>query len=592
MGHKLKFCAGNSKSVKERSSWNKIFFRDEAGGFSAFSSGNLFLGKLLSIILKWSSCDRTQNLITGFIKNEQHSGLKIYFMKNIQIKSLFLLALLAPLLGSTLYAKPVTIRILWTNDTHAYLKPSYHREENQANYEKIAAKEGKLGGFAYLSSEINRLRSEMPKNTLLLDGGDTFHGTAVPLFGQGKPVLKVMNAMGYTAMVPGNVDLLYPKEVLLARREEANFPIIAANISDMEWGDPVLDQYIMKTVAGVKVAIVGMAYQWTAKTGDRKLTQGWRFGLREREISKLITNLRKKKGAQVVILLSHMGFQVDQKYASRVKGIDAIVGAHTHDITKVAPRIGKTIVVQAGSNGTYLGLLDIKVNKGKVKGFDHKIIRIVSKNIKPDKKIEALIEKAYAPYRKKLEKVVGVTKTMLYRRARWQSTMDNFITDAYRKMTGADVAFAPAWRFGATIIPGNITVEDVYNMVPTKGNMVTYRMSGQIIMNVLEGAIDNVLNEDPYLQLGGDMTRFAGMEVRYNVKNKMGKRIVSVRIGGKPLNPKKKYLIASANTSFHTAPGVTALKDTGKMAVEELIGFIRKKSPIAPKIDKRIGAGR
>ena len=484
--------------------------------------------------------------------------------------------------------RAVTIRILWTNDTHAYLRPIYHREEGEAGYLEKALREGKVGGFAHIATLVKRLRAEMPDNTLLLDAGDTFHGTPVPLFGLGKPVVQVMNAMGYDAMVPGNVDFLYPKEVLLERRKEAKFAIIAANVYDMEWGDPALEQYIVREIQGVKVAIIGLTYQWTAKTGDRKLTEGWSFGLREREVTKLIGALRRDGKADVIVVLSHMGYRVDQKYASRVKGIDAIVGAHTHDKVLQPPVVGSTVVVQAGSHGKYLGRLDLKVRNGKVVDFEHEIIPVVAKDVPADPRIAELIDKAYAPYEKKLTRMIGVTKTMLYRRARWQSTMDNFITDAYKDIADADVAFAPAWRFGATLLPGDIRVEDVYNMVPTLGTIITYRMSGQVIKNVLESAIDNVLNEDPYLQLGGDMVRFAGMRVRYNESSPMGSRIVELHIGDKPVDLKRDYAIVSANTQFQTAPGVKDVQDTGKVAVEELIRFIESTSPIAPTLDDRI----
>ncbi len=166
--------------------------------------------------------------------------------------------------------------------------------------------------------------------------------------------------------------------------------------------------------------------------------------------------------------------------------------------------------------------------------------------------------------------------------------MDNFITDAYREVADSDVAFAPAWRFGATILPGEIRVEDVYNMVPTEGTLLTYTMSGRVIRNVLESAIDNVLNEDPYLQLGGDMVRFAGMQVRYARDNPAGERIVEVRIGGEPLRPERDYAIVSANTQFHTAPGVEDVQDTGRIAVKELIRFIEERGTIAPTLDDRI----
>lgn len=512
-------------------------------------------------------------------------------MKQFKISLVFFL-LIGPiclLIGSEVYAaKKGTIRILWTNDTHGYLIPLYHREEGESNYMEIAAHEGQIGGWANLATVIKKLRGELPKRTLLLDAGDTWHGTGVPLFTKGKAIVEVMNTLKYDAMTPGNVDFLYSKEIFLKRVAECNFPVIAANITDMEWGDPVLPKYTVKKLDGLKIVIIGATYQWTAKTGDRAFTKDWSFGLREDEIRELIKELREKEKPDLVILLSHMGYKVDQKFASRVDGIDVIIGAHTHDNVHSPPVINNTIVVQAGSHGKFLGKLDIEIKDGKVAHFDHQIIRIVSKDIKPDPEISQLVELLYRPYEEKLKRVIGETKTIIYRRARWQNPMDNFITDTYREIEKGDVAFSPAWRFGATILPGDIKVEDVYNMVPTEGHIFTFRLKGSNIKSILENAIDNVLNEDPYLQLGGDMIRFSGMEVRYDEKKPYGSRIVGLKIGGKPLDKEKIYTIVSANTQIYKAPTSIDPKDTGKVAVEELIQYIEKKKVIAPELDDRI----
>jgi len=481
------------------------------------------------------------------------------------------------------------LRVLWTNDTHGYLKPLYHREPWDADYERLARQEGKLGGFAHIATLVKRLRGEMPDRTLLLDSGDTWHGTAVPLFEGGKTVVRVMNAMKYDAMTPGNVEFLYPREVLLARIKEARFPVIAANwVDDVE--DPVVPPYVVKTVGGLRVGIIGMTYQWSRKTGDPKLTEGWSFGFREHTVREYIRELREDKKVDLVLMISHMGFGADVKFASRVSGIDAILGAHTHDYIDPVMKVNGTLVCQAGSHGKNLGRLDLWVKDGKIVRYDHQIYRIRVKEIPPDPAIQKIIDEGYAPYRAKLERVIGQTKTMLFRRATWQSTMDNFITDAYRDMEGADVAFGPAWRFGATILPGDIRVEDVYNMVPAAGHLLTYTLTGQAIKDLLESALDNVLNEDPYLVLGGDMTRFSGLEVRFDPRRPLGQRFVSIKVNGKPLDPKRRYRIVSANTQFHRMRGVEQLRDTGKVAVEELIKYIERKKVIAPKLDDRIKA--
>jgi sulfur-oxidizing protein SoxB len=480
------------------------------------------------------------------------------------------------------------LRILWTNDTHGYLQPLYHREDFEVDYLETAKKEGKIGGWAYLASLIKKYRNEMPNNTLLLDAGDTWHGTGVALFTKGAAIVKIMNKLKFDAMTPGNVDFLYPSEVFLNRVEEARFPILAMNMYDTEWGDPAMPQYAIKEIGDLKIAIIGMTYQWSAKTGNREYTADWSFGLREDEMKALIKKIKANDKPDLLIVLSHMGYKVDKKYASRINGIDVIIGAHTHDNVHKPPVINDTIVVQAGSHGKFLGKLDLLVKGGKVAGFKHEIVRTVIKNIKPDPDIARLIDSEYEPYKKKLRRIIGETKVMLYRHATYESTMDDFITDAYREMLKTDVAFSPAWRFGLTILPGKISVEDVYGMVPTEEPIITFMIKGSNLKSILEAALDNVLASDPYEQLGGDLIRFSGMNIRINEKKPFGKRISSIRIGGKPMDPEKKYTVVTANTQFHKAPAAENVSTLNKIAVEELISYIEKKKVIGHPLDGRV----
>ncbi len=485
-------------------------------------------------------------------------------------------------------SEPKTLRILWTNDTHGYLSPLYHKEPEEGNYLDIALKEGKIGGWANLATLIKKYRAEMPEKTILLDAGDTWHGTGVALFTRGSAIVRVMNALKYDAMTPGNVDFLYPKEVFLKRVEESEFPVIAANIYDKEWDEPDFKQYIIKEVNGLKVAIIGMTYHWSAKTGNRENTQGWSFGLREDQVRELIKEIREKKKPDLVVLLSHMGYRVDRKYPTRVEGIDVVVGAHTHDNVYKPPVVDGAIVVQAGSHGKFLGKLDLKIKDGKVVGFDNEIIRVVDKDVPDDKEIQKIIREEYAPFAEKLKKIIGRTKTLIYRRATYQSTMDNLITDAYREMYSADVSFSPSWRFGLTILPGEITAEDVYGMVPTDEPVMTFELKGNNIKFALESAVENVLAEEPYEQLGGDLVRFSGMEVIIDETKPFRKRVVSLRIGGQPYEPEKMYKIVTANTQMPNVPTAQNVKNTGKVAVEELIRYIENKKVIAPKLDGRV----
>ncbi len=484
------------------------------------------------------------------------------------------------------------LRLLWTNDTHGYLKPLYHKDYYDEDYESLAKKEGKIGGFAHIAALVNKLRNETPDITFLFDSGDTWHGTGVPLLEEGKSVVKIMNMMKYDAMAPGNVEFLFPKKVFLARVADSKFPVLALNLSDLEMDELVLKPYVVIDRGGYKLGIMGMAYQWTAKTGERSLTEGWSFGLREKEAGGFANELREKHKVDLVIMLSHMGKDADLKFASRVSGIDVILGAHTHDLVDPAGEVknpeGKTVIVtQAGSHGKNLGRLDVYIKDGKIAKYEHQIYRILAKEIKPDPKIQKIIDEEYAKY-KWMEEIIGKTKSMLYRRATWQSTMDNFITDTYRKIENADVAFSPAWRFGATIMPGDITVDDVYNMVPTLDHIFSVELDGETIKMALEQSLDNVIAEDPYLQLGGDMIRFSGMEIKYNTKKPLGERIKILKIGGKPFDQKAMYKVVSAAGQIQNHPKGVNKKDTGKVAVETLIDYIKKNSPISSKPDDRI----
>ncbi len=488
------------------------------------------------------------------------------------------------------------IRLLWTNDMHGYLRPLYHRDYydtmSDQDFISFSKKEGKLGGMAHVATLVKKLRAEMPADTALFDAGDTWHGTGVPLFEEGRSVVRIMNKMGYDAMTPGNVEYLYPKNVVLQRVKECNFPVIAANLSDMDTDDLVLKPYIVKELNGVRVGVIGLTYQWAAKTGERALTEGWSFGIREKEVEGFAKELREKHKCDIVIAISHMGKGADVKFASRVKGLDVILGSHTHDLidppVEVKNPEGKTtFVCQAGSHGKNLGRLDLWIKDGKIVRHEHEIYRIRANEIKPDPEIQKIIDEEYAKY-KWMDDVIGKTKSLLWRRATWQNTMDNFITDAYRKMENADVAFGPAWRFGATILPGDITVDDVYNMVPVKDPIWVVGLDGASIKGVLEGAIDNVLNEDPYLILGGDLIRFSGMEVWIDTSKPFGRRIVKLLIGGKPYDPNKIYKVATAGGLVQNHPACASRTDTGKIAPVALMEYIKANSPISSQLDGRV----
>lgn len=503
---------------------------------------------------------------------------------------------------ATARASDVTeIRILSTNDIHTYLKPVYYRyldemkpwglQSSEGNYVEKAALEGRMGGMAYVATVINRLRDERPGATLVVDAGDTWHGAGMSVVDKGVSMVKIMNAIGYDAMAPGNWEFFYKKDHLLGLVEQSDFPVVAYNVTDKEWDEPVFEPYVVKEVAGLKVAIVGLTYPWTALTSAvRGSAQHWNFGIKEEAARELLAEIRDEHDPDLVLVVSHGGFGLDQKFARRVDGIDVLVSGHTHNPIFDPVVWNNTIVYQGGAHGKYVACLDVRVKDKKPVGFSYKLVKVQQSELAPDPAVQKLVEAAYAPHADKLGETIGESTVMVYRRDFWQSPMGNLLTDALREMTGADIAFFPAWRYGATLMPGKITVEDVYNVVPTDGTINTFRMSGKAVKRLMNTTLNGFLDRDPYSRVGGDMIRFSGMELVYDTSRPYGERAVSLTVNGEAIAEDKEYAVASVHTRFQNNPifQATQSKDTGRVFVDELIKYIRKHSPITPTLDDRI----
>ena len=493
------------------------------------------------------------------------------------------------------------IRIITTNDIHSYLKPIYYRYlddikpwgqvSREGDYVNKAKIEGKIGGMAYVSSMIKKLKAEKPGKNLLFDAGDTWHGGGITFFDKGQTMVKIMNTIGYDAMVPGNWEFLYKKDHFLDLIDLANFPVIAYNLLDKEWEEPVLNQYIIRKVGKLKIAIVGYTYPWTALTSAITGAGKWyKFGIKEDEARELLAEIRKKEDPDVVIFISHGGFGLDQKFAQRVDGIDVLLSGHTHDEVLDPVVWNNTIVFQGGAHGKYVVSLDLEVKNKKIVDFEYRLNKVMQNRINPDPEVSKLIEEAYQPFESELSKIIGTSEVLMHRRDFWQSTVGNLITDAMRETQETDVAFFPAWRFGASLLPGEITKEDIYNIIPTKGHIFNFSMRGKELKSLIENILSSVINRDPYTRVGGDMIRFSGIKILCDLTKSAGNRIIKMSIGGKEFSENIIYSIASAHTRFQNNPlfGATHVKDTGKMIVEELIEYIEKKNIIGKKMDDRI----
>ena len=493
------------------------------------------------------------------------------------------------------------IRIITTNDLHSYLRPIYYRYlddikpwgkvSREGDYVNKAKIEGKIGGMAYVASMIKKLKAEKPGRNLVFDAGDTWHGGGITYFDKGVAMVKIMNAIGYDAMVPGNWEFFYKNDHFLDLIDSAKFPVIAYNLADKEWEEPALDQYIIRKVGQLKVAIVGYTYPWTALTSAIAGAAKWyKFGIKEDEARDLLAEIRKNEDPDLVVFISHGGFGLDQKFAKRVDGIDVMLSGHTHDEVLDPVVWNDTLVFQGGAHGKYVVSLDLEIKDKKIVDFEYRLNKVMQNRIDPDPDVSKLVEEAYLPYVSELSKTIGSSDVLMHRRDFWQSTVGNLITDAIREIHKTDIAFFPAWRFGASILPGEITKEDIYNVIPTEGHIFTFSMRGKEIKNLLENILSSVVNRDPYTRVGGDMIRFSGMKIICDLVKPAGKRVLKIDIGGEEFNQEKAYSVASAHTRFQNNPlfGATHVKDTGRMIVEELISYIEKKSVVNSTIDDRI----
>lgn len=493
------------------------------------------------------------------------------------------------------------VRLLFTNDMHSHLRPVYHREAHdsaflQANgisagsedayvttsvdYLDQAKRYGRVGGLAHIKTVIDRERDAAPGRTLVLDAGDTWYGSGIALLTEGRACVQVMNDMGYDAMTL-HWEFNFGKKILLERIKEAKFAVLCQNLRD-EFGDRLLEPSIVREAGKVRVGVIGQGYPFSLLTTEfpsQEQYPGWRMGYDEEGLRDEIARLRTRERADVIVVLSHMGYEAERVIAQRVQGIDVIVGGHTHDIIWRPERVGSTLIVQAGSHGKFLGELDLEIRGGRVDGYRHRLIPILSERIEAHPGVKALIDRIHAPHEARLGQRVGETSTVLYRRSLYGGTTDAMMSAAYKELSGSDIGCCPGWRFGTSILPGPITVGDVYDaMKPTLTPLYIAQLNGRQLREVMEDILDNVFATDPMLRLGGELSRCLGVKATFKRDAPRGRRVLSALVNGEPLGDRR--------YSVGTSGGRTQLRDPEhrsrtKPAFEELIDYIKARSPIA-----------
>ena len=413
------------------------------------------------------------------------------------------------------------------------------------DFSSLAKTYGRMGGLDRVATVLNSIRSERP-DALLLDGGDTWQGSYTTHHTQGQDMVNVMNALKPDAMT-SHWEFTLGIDRVTEIVENLDFPFLGANIFDNEWDEPAYEPYKMFERGGVKIAVIGQAFPYMPIANPGWMFPNLSFGVREERMIEVVDEV-KGLGAELVVLLSHNGFDVDRKLASRVNGIDVILTGHTHDALPEPVLVGSTMLIASGSNGKFVTRLDLDVREGEVKGFSHKLIPIFSDVIAPDPYVRALIDEQRAPFANQLKEVLGTTDQELYRRGNFNGTWDDLLCNALIDEREADIALSPGFRWGPSLLPGqDITREDLFNAT-AMSYPEAYRteMSGEFLHIILEDVADNLFNPDPYYQQGGDMVRVGGMGYSIDVLKPQGSRITDMTIlkTGEKVEANKSYQVA------------------------------------------------
>ena len=427
------------------------------------------------------------------------------------------------------------------------------------DFVNLAKDYGRIGGIDRMATLVKAIRAERPNNTLLLDGGDTWQGSYTSLKTSGEDMVDVMNALGVEAMT-AHWEFTYGADRVKELIEKIKFPFLAGNVRDTEWEEEVFKSTTNFERGGVKIAVIGQAFPYTPVANPRYKIPQWSFGIREKLVRKRVQAARDG-GAELVVLLSHNGFDVDRKLASRVDGIDVILTGHTHDAIPAAIKVNNTLLVASGSHGKFLARLDLDIKGKRVVDYRFKLIPVLSDTIIPDPEMAALIKKIRAPHEKDIRRVLGRTNGLLFRRGSFNGTFDDLICNALMEERDAEISLSPGFRWGGSLIPGqDITVEDVFNQTAiTYPNAYRTEFTGQFLREILEDVADNLFNTDPYYQQGGDMVRVGGMGYAIDPSKPIGQRISDMTSlkTGKPIDPKKNYVVsgwASVNEGTEGPP--------------------------------------
>lgn len=468
------------------------------------------------------------------------------------------------------------LTLIQQNDTHAQFEahPELFRENGVDTYRM-------MGGYARAATVVRQIREETAGECCLVDCGDAIHGTAVAQWTMGAAIVPVLNAMGVDLMTPGNWEWGFGPEVLRERVAEMKFPVLCCNVEHADTGENEFEPCLVREIGGVRVGFVGVTSPIVTQTMPRPMGLGLRFIEPADALPKAIFKLRHEQNAEIIVLVSHVGFPQEVKFAKEIEGLDVILSAHTHNRLEKPVQIGKTLLIQSGFGGSFLGRLDLEVCDGKVCEYSHQLIALEA-SIEEDVEVQRVVNEQLAPHCAKLNQVVGQTATALNRMAVLEATMDNLLTDAYLDLTGAEVAFSHGWRYGSPIMAGDVTLGDLWQIIPTNPEVVTFELSGAHILQRIEANLQSVYAPDAFQQKGGFVMRVSGLNATVALNNPKGTRVEHLDIAGAPLDLKRRYRVAAAGEQ--STQNAQNVQPTGVNAIDALCNYLQRHSPVRAEL--------
>lgn len=468
------------------------------------------------------------------------------------------------------------LTILQVNDSHGYLDlhPEYFWRNGKQIYRQV-------GGYGRITRYFNKVREE-EASVIAVDNGDTIHGTYPVVKSEGETLIPILNKMGFDAWT-AHWDFAYGPEHLINFAEELDYPLLAVNCYYEESEDLVFPPYKTVDKPGVKVGLIGIANTIVDKTMPSHFSEGIYLTRGNKELPKYIEELKNEKNVDLIVVLAHLGYPQEVKMVKEVEGVDVLVSGHTHNRLYHPSVVNDTLLMQSGCHGSFVGRLDLKIDQGEIVDYRHQLVEM-EESINPDERVQSLVDAALQPFEERLNQVVGETEIGLARDRVMETTMDNLLLKALIETTGAEMTFSNGWRYGAPIPPGEITIQDLWNIIPTNPPVSTCQITGQELWNMMEENLENTFARNPYHQMGGYVKRCYGINVYFKIENARGLRIQEFFVGNQRIDRGETY-----QASFVTTQGIPVKYGENREklninAVEALKNYIQKNSPVHPKL--------